>query len=754
MRTLLSVFFVLSCMAASAQQAKPATGPKLSPLTRHYLQKLKTNQGKLVPGYIYNKQPGGQVFVSALIKISDAGIAQSGLNSIGALVGTKAGKVWTVKVPVEKVVPFTTLNGISYIQMDEPVKPLLDVARKTTRVDSVQAGYGLPQPYSGAGVVVGVIDFGFDYNHPTFYDTSGAGYRIKTVWEMNSTGTPPAGYSYGREITDTNAMKAAGTDNAEQTHGACTAGMAAGSGFGGPTTKKYRGMAYAADIALVGVRRDSIGGQWMEGSFSDFLDGISYIFKYATSVSKPAVINISWGSQSGPHDGTSLFNEACDALTGPGKIVVMSAGNEGEEKIHLSKTFTTTDTVINTYLTFSPATYQRTWVDVWGEATKKFCAKATLYHLGVAGQTTGYVCLDDLVTDHNLIASNGLDTCYVQFITSTAEANGKPRITVNLFNKSTDSIGISVSGTDGTINMWDEYYYYGYTNKFQSGFSSFGDPAAVDGNTNSTVSDMGSGFSVLLVGAYASKVNFTDINGNPWSYAGYVPVNKLAPFSSRGPMTDGRIKPDITAPGITIATSVSSYDTAYTPTGSSSKNVVTKYTDGTGKDFYYGEFTGTSASGPAASGIVALMLQVNPTLTPEAVKTMLFASAITDAHTGVLPTAGNNNWGHGKINAYGAVKLAVQTVSIPNLEGKKAECTLYPNPNDGSFNIDYTGEDAEKLDIYVYNTSGMLICSKPWQVNKGVNHSSVSLPSISKGIYFVKVVASTGSYAEMQTLVK
>lgn len=289
MRKFSFVLLLFVCFAATAQQARQATTPKLSPLTRHYLQQVrKTQQGEKIPGYIYNKRPDGKVYLSALIKVSDAEVAAEGLKDLGAFVGTKAGKIWTVKVPMENVVPFTKLDGISYIQLDEPVKKDLNVARKTTRVDSAQAGYGLPKGYSGEGVVVGVIDFGFDYNHPTFYDTTGAGYRIKTVWEMNSTGTPPTGYSYGKEITDTNAIKAALTDNAVQTHGSGTAGMAAGSGFGGPGNK-YRGMAYAADIALVGVRRDSIGGQWMEGSFSDFLDGVAYIFNYAHSDRKSVV---------------------------------------------------------------------------------------------------------------------------------------------------------------------------------------------------------------------------------------------------------------------------------------------------------------------------------------------------------------------------------------------------------------------------------------------------------------------------------
>lgn len=758
MRKFTGIWSVCCCLLlhSATSQAQQIVTPQLSPLTKKYIHDLTKSNKSLLQGYIYNKDAQGHVLVSALIKVADADLAQTGLNSIDAHVGTKAGAVWTVKVPVENVVPFTTLPGISYIQMDEPVRPALDVARKTTRTDSAQAGYGLPMGYSGKGVVMGVIDFGFDYNHPTFYDTTHSYYRIKRVWQMNGSAAPPSGYTYGKEITDTNLIKAEGTDDPHQQHGTATAGMAAGSGFGSDAAygKKMRGMAYDADIVMVGVRRDSIGGQWMEGSFSDFIDGINYVYTYAASVGKPAVVNVSWGSQSGSHDGTSLINQACNSLTGPGKILVMSAGNEGQEKIHLSKTFTTTDTVINTFLTFTPDTYKRTWIDIWEQPSKTFCASVTLYSGGVAGNTTLFHCIDNAVTDTYLVAANGLDTCFVEFITSAAEPNGKPRVTVNIFNKATDSIGVSVKATDGAIDMWNEYYYYGFPHQFQSAFDDFGNSWATTGNTASTVSDMGSGTSVLLVGAYASKVNFTDINAHAWSYSSYVSANNLVPFSSRGPMIDGRISPDITAPGLTVATAWSSYDTSHTETGSNSTGTVKKWTDGTGKSYYYSEFSGTSASAPAASGIVALLLQADPTLTPASVKTAIFSTAITDSYTGVIPSAGNNNWGHGKINAYRALKKVIQNAGgVYQFAGKKLDCTLFPNPNDGSFYLDYTGDKSEDLSIAVYNTQGSLAHVEPWHVSAGSNMHNLSLPQLAKGLYIVKVSSATGS-VDIKTVVK
>ncbi|MBL7930673.1 MAG: S8 family peptidase [Bacteroidia bacterium] len=743
---LLIAFFTLPGLSQSKLEIKP----RLSPLTKKYLKDISDPRAGEKPpaGYLYKRGSDGKLYVSALIKVVDKSAVETKLKALGAKIGTKAGNVWTVQVPYEKMPDFCQTTGISYIQMDEPAKKHLDQARKTTRVDSVHSGINLPMRYSGKGVVVGIVDFGFDYNHPSFYDTLHAKYRIKRVWEMGTAGTPPAGYTYGHEITDTSLIKSQGTDNNKQTHGTWVAGMAAGSGYGGNFNhRRYRGMAYEADMAMVSVRRDSIEGQWLEGSFTDFIDGVNYLYTYAQSVGKPCVVNVSWGSQSGPHDGSTLLNSALNNLTGPGKVLVMSAGNEGQEKIHLSKTFTQTDTVLNTFLAFSPgANYKRTWVDVWGDSNKTFCGKVTLYN-GTAGATTTFKCIDDNIHDTILISSNGLDTCFVQFISSSAESNGKPRMTIDIYSKVLDSINVSLKGSSGTINAWNEYYYYGYKYKFQSSFTNFSKPWATMGDVNTTVSDMGAGDSTLLVGAYASKVNFTDITGSSWTYASYVGAGQLVPFSSRGPMIGGKVKPDITSPGLTIATSVSSYDTSYTATGSNKQLTSSGYLDNAlNKKFYYSEFTGTSASAPAASGIIALLLQCKPDLGPKEVNEIITTTAIQDIYTGTLPSTGDNNWGHGKINAYGAMKETYHRVwvGIRSYAGEILDCDLFPNPGNGQYTVRYDTDKGRDLKLEVYSMTGSLLKSEGWKTVTGSNQYALDLSNMPGGVYLVRLSSPEG----------
>ena len=83
--------------------------------------------------------------------------------------------------------------------------------------------------------------------------------------------------------------------------------------------------------------------------------------------------------------------------------------------------------------------------------------------------------------------------------------------------------------------------------------------------------------------------------------------------------------------------------------------------DGTTYDF--GKLSGTSMSSPATAGVVALMLEANPTLSAEDVKTILEWTAREDNDTGSLPAEGDLVWGHGKVTASQAVMSALGWIS-------------------------------------------------------------------------------------------
>ncbi|HRG89714.1 MAG TPA: hypothetical protein PLW44_11885, partial [Chitinophagales bacterium] len=113
MRKQLYLFaFALLTLGAAAQNSI-LPKPQLSHLTRSYLYAWQNNtaSGKLPEGFLYKKGDNGQAYISALIKVNNAGAAQAALNNINALVGTKAGDVWTVRVPYDKIIEFTQITG-------------------------------------------------------------------------------------------------------------------------------------------------------------------------------------------------------------------------------------------------------------------------------------------------------------------------------------------------------------------------------------------------------------------------------------------------------------------------------------------------------------------------------------------------------------------------------------------------------------------------------------------------------------------
>jgi subtilisin family serine protease len=109
----------------------------------------------------------------------------------------------------------------------------------------------------------------------------------------------------------------------------------------------------------------------------------------------------------------------------------------------------------------------------------------------------------------------------------------------------------------------------------------------------------------------------------------------ITSFSSRGPSVFGTMKPDVTAPGATVRSSV--------PWGS-----------------YEAELWGTSFAAPHVTGTVALMLSLNPELigNTELIRRHLDRSAVDvlDSSCGGDP-GDNTDWGEGRLDAFAAASL-------------------------------------------------------------------------------------------------
>ena len=232
------------------------------------------------------------------------------------------------------------------IDMEPPVRPLLD----NTLVE-IEVPWKVPPssawPGKGGGAIVAVIDTGIDIFHDSFRNSDGTT-RILELWDQAaSTGgsNPPAAFQQvGRVYSrpQINAGITAGPpfhsiDN--NGHGTHVAGTAAGNGLQDDRCSlpgRYVGVAPEADLVI--VRAIALPA----GSTAAIRDAMQWCAQAGSRHpgSKPVVINCSFGSQSGPHDGTAQLDTFVDQILRPsagipaGVAIVCAAGNEGDSELH------------------------------------------------------------------------------------------------------------------------------------------------------------------------------------------------------------------------------------------------------------------------------------------------------------------------------------------------------------------------------------------------------------------------------------
>lgn len=737
--------FIFCCLIASSVfgQREIFPSPKISASTQLFLWKLsqdKKAEKGIYPENSYRLDEQNKVYVNSFIKVFP-GFQEENLRTLGVKVGTKAGNIWTTQIPIQEVQNFIKTPGIQYIDLDQATAPDLDSARRRTRADSAQQGYSLPQSYTGKGVVMGIIDAGFDYSHPTFYDTSYTRYRVKKVWEQKTIGTPPVGFGYGAEYADSASILTRARDIEDGTHGTHVGGIAGGSGQLGPNgnNRRFRGLAYESDLIFTAIYPTA--AYWLNTGMVDMLDGINYTFQYGASQGKPAVANLSWGCPLGPRDGSSLFSQALDNLVGPGKIFVLSGGNNGQNRIHLKKTFTPSDTIVHTFVTFPSNLPQKVnQVDIWGDTAQSFCVQFSLYAGTNRTTESGWVCLDNSVHPIFLIGANG-DTCFITASTIAEEFNLKPHILIQLRSRVNETLCFSVKGQNGNVNLWQGIVVK--TSGYYGTFSRNGQTWATDGNFQMTTGDMVSSRRAIAVGAYNSKVSFTNVSGQALSYTGYQ-RGRISAFSSMGPTADGRVKPDITAPGLALASGVSSYDSSYSTGGNNYDAVVSKsVSTQNGRTYSYGMAGGTSMAAPTTSGIVAMLLQVNPELSPEMVMNAFAQTAITDQYTAVIPPGGNNVWGFGKVNAMGSLRQMLNPTGIRHSRVARS-ILLFPNPGQGCFSIENVNPPLIVEEVMIIDGLGRKIKELPRESLNPQHLINIDLSENPNGIYWVRVKTNTG----------
>lgn len=633
-------------------------------------------------------------------------------------VTAKIGQVAAIKYPVNQLPKTFNHPEIQVLEIAQRIRPDLHRVAGDVRADSVWAGFNLPKGFAGENVLIGVSDWGFDYGHPVFYDTTLTQNRIHAAWDQfKQVGPSPAPFGYGVAYTTPNAIATAQSDTASTyydfaTHGTHVAGIAAGSGGGTP----HRGIAFGAQLLFASQLLD-------EGAA---IDAFVWMQNTAQAAGKRLVINLSWGLYNmGPLDGTSLLSAAINQLTAENVVIVTSAGNNGDDNFHIKKDFQN-DSVSSRVVFFGYNQHRFMWgqaIHMWGTPNAPFATTFEVHHSINGFQTSAPIYQTQLHNGYyDSILLIGTDTVFYNFTVDTSHPlNNRPHITLKVKNTNTQlRIILKSFAQTGTVHYWNVVELTSGVGNWGLPLQPFG-PNGTMGNSAYSLGEPASTAGAISVAAHISD-HFT-LSGMPI-------IGARANFSSKGPTMDERPKPDLSAPGAGVISATSSFTTEnITPSASTNFN---------GKTYYFAGFSGTSMSSPAVAGVAALLLDANPQLSAQQVKAILKATARTDVRTGAITTPGSTEWGMGKVTANAAVQLALTTVRVSDLNNLTG-VAIFPNPTGGILHIHATNPHLETGKYQLTNTLGQPLMAGTWQ-----HQSQIDLTALAPGMYLLQLHNQAG----------
>jgi len=563
----------------------------------------------------------------------------------------------------EWLVKNKNLGNISDFHFEAiPPEVLNDSSRQLHFVNQVHQGSGgLSSAYKGKDVIVGVIDVGLDVTHPDFKDSLGKS-RVIRYWDQTYSGVDKfAAYEYGKlwDSTAINNNLFSGSDPvASGGHGTSVTGRAAGNGL---SVGDNEGNAPESDIVFVQSYSDTIN--WT----LTIADACDYIFKYADSVGKPAVINISMGIYLGSHDGNDPASELMEQLVDehPGRIIVCAAGNSGNfGRIHVRGTASADTSFVWWQNNPNPNFFglsNKIYMDIWTDTTD---ARLIDFALGADKPSPSYG-FRGRTNFYNMKAIAGTvqyDTIY--------NSNHQRIATVELYPEFVDSafhLEVYFSNVDSTS------YYYRFMTKGTGSYDAWG--ATNNGIktnnmistlpsvavvpeitkyqlpdfTQSIVSSFNCSGKIISVGNVKNRNKHTNKNGVVYTSTSSALIGELVSGSSKGPNRHNLTKPDFAATGEFGISPVPSWK--YTNSG---------YNASVDINGYQGRNNGTSMASPTLAGIAALYLEKCKNASYQNFKEDLKATAIVDNFTGVVP---NNSYGYGKPHALNLL-LGNNTASI------------------------------------------------------------------------------------------
>ena len=742
---------------------------KLAPMVSSYVQQAKTRRAAAAG----EQKPG--LFMVRVQPDANPDEVSGQIVGMGAEVKAAMDHMLMVAATAEQLQEIAQLEGV--LNIAKGSKPLLklDKSRQVTHADEVQNGTGeqLPQAYNGDGVIIGVIDSGFDFTHPVFKDDKG-NLRIKAAYMSGMTYTEGRGKKAvvdGKElegtlfdtpemILDTLQLKQTNTF-----HGTHVAGCAAASPVAnvkGIADGHLAGIAPKAELIMSETYGDEQQKKKYEGSTTDVevlnvVNAMNYMEDYAKKAGKPLIVTMSMNTAAGPHDGTSAESLAYKYFCDKGNIMTIATGNEGGDNCHVHKTIDANHPLkvllgrdkefgfINYLLTNKPAKIRIFLYDI---AKKTEVATTNTYELvnGINSQAAiskdGEEAEEDELSKDLLKLmkdSEGKSRYYnsggalavKNGIGETQDPKGGTR---HVTSTTIQSIGTIISsdirlGVEITANESIEQRAWINSN---SGGGEFENVEGFDkGSADVSVGDLCTTGVPISVGSWTANNLVVDKPGEKPEPDKKETIGDISKYTSYGIDYAGHQHPFVVTPGNCVYSASNSFVDDEFNDVIADQNFSNQFKgQTTPRSYRWVKSNGTSMATPVAAGIIALWLQAahdkGITLTIDKVKEIIEHSTDTDEFT---QKAGIRA-GHGKLNAY---KGILYVLGLPTAISELSQ----HQPQGMTFRIAdgrlYAEGAEDGTAVTLYNLSGTIV--RQSQVTGG----AVSLDGLQPGVYAVQI---------------
>ncbi|MGC1396790.1 MAG: S8 family serine peptidase, partial [Coleofasciculaceae cyanobacterium] len=346
-----------------------------------------------------------------------------------------------------------------------------------------------------------------------------------------------------------------------------------------------------------------------------------YIVRVAGELQRPAVVNLSLGGHADAHDGSDSLSQIIDAESGAGRIVCCAAGNEGNDNIH-GQILVPPGRWRTMRFSVPAQGVGIAWLNGWYPGN---CS------LEISLRSPGRFVtpFQAVISDDNPTKTYSLPDARVQIVTPGPDpANGDHNFFVQIRSAAPTSPvkgGIwqlrvrNTSTNEGRLDVWT--------------LDALGSQVVFSGTSvqdTLKIGSPGASKTAVTVASYTTKVEYTDIDGATRNVG--LNLDDISDFSSEGPLRDGTQKPDLAAPGAMIVSALSADSSPLRAEIVNSKYVVK---------------AGTSMATPFVAGVVALLLERDPSLEPAVLKELLRENSLIP---GQEAGAFDPKWGFGLID--------------------------------------------------------------------------------------------------------